>query len=299
MNRDCSTRFGLLEKFDFLTGDMPNYGMPAVMIEDGRYIVADENSGLIADPNRIIGAENEEMGNQNIPCRNYYQLKMTTLKSLQIRVNCVFMNRRIWAEAPEIHHYMLRSLGRHYYDSPDAWCALREGEDVYQKWSRWHLGFRDQWRNYERWLYQREVESDGHTVSTCHIETSVKFNEEKYEARRTDHENGSDYMYFNVDDKFLMGGRNEVQIKVTYLDDNSSQWWIEYDSADANSYKHSSSVKNQDDGKWKTVTFAIDDPSFQNRQREGMDFRIFNGGKADLIVRFVRIIKMEPIGLGR
>ncbi|MFC1714443.1 beta-galactosidase [Candidatus Poribacteria bacterium] len=296
MKRGCSTRFGLLEKFDFLTGDMPNYGMPAVTIGDGMYIVADDDAGLLADPNCIIGAENEEMGNGNIPWSNYYQLKMTALKSLQIRVNCVFMNRRIWADAPEIHHYMLKSLGRHYYDSPDAWCTLREGRDVYQNWSRWHLGFRDEWwlRNYERWLYQREVKPDGYTVRTYHIETPVKFNEEKYEARRTDHKNGSDYIYFNVDDRFIMGGSNEVQIKVTYLDDNSSKWWIEYDADDGDPYKRSSSIGNLNDGKWKTVTFAINDASFQNRQQTDMDFRIFNGGSHDLTVRFVRVIKTKP-----
>ena len=122
----------------------------------------------------------------------------------------------------------------------------------------------------------------------------MKFNEEKYEARRTDHENGSDYIYFDLDDKFIMDGSNEIQIKVTYLDSNSSKWWIEYDAADGNLYKHSSSIRNQDDGKWKTVTFAMNDASFQNRQRAGMDFRVFNGGSHDLTVRFVRVIKMKP-----
>lgn len=209
------------------------------------------------------------------------------------------LSANTWRDLRPLPEPHIRPLRCAAWDSDHQVIVVFGGEggrDVYQNWSRWHLGFRDEWwlRNYERWLYQREIEPDGCTVRTYHIETPVKFNEEKYEARRTDHENGSDYIYFNVDDKFIMGGSNEVQIKVTYLDNNSDEWWIEYDAADGNPYRRSSSVGNQDDEKWKTVTFAIDDASFQNRQRTGMDFRIFNGGKNDLTVRSVRVVKMKP-----
>ena len=266
--RGGSTRFGLLEKFDFLTGDMPTYGIAAVEIGGGRYFVVDEENPLIADPKRLIGAENEEIGNANVPWDNYYQLKMTALKSLAVRVNCVFLGARIWGKGESIHTYMLKTLGRHYGDSPDAWCALREGHDVYQQWSRYHLGFRGTWRvrNWERWLVQREVEPDGKSVAACPVRTPLKFNEEALEARRTDLARGGAYLYFGVDDRFLKGGRTPVQVKVTYLDDFAGTWWVEYDAADGNAYKKTKPVANANDGAWKTVTLEIADAAFRNRQ---------------------------------
>jgi Beta-galactosidase len=290
-----STRFGLLEKFDFTTGDMPVYGVPAKDIGGARYFVVDEENPLIANPQRIIGAENEEIGNRNITWDNYYQLKMTALKSLAIRVNCVFLGAGIWEKGGAVHQYMLKTLGRHYWDSPDAWCALREGRDVYQEWSRYHLGHRGPWivRNWERWLIQREVEPDGKTVAVYPMKSPVKFNEEAREARRTDLAHGSACIYFGVDDRFMKGGRNAVQIKVTYLDQSKGDWWVEYDS-EGEAYKKTTPVKGVDDGKWKTATLVVADAAFQNRQRGGMDFRIVNAGENDLTVRFVRVVRLIP-----
>lgn len=296
MEKGCSTRFGLLEKYNFVATDMPNYGIPVVKRRGGLYMETDDNAPLIASSERFIGSESEEINSKNIPISSYYQLKMAALKNLQVRVNVVFLARKIWGEAPQLHQYMLKTLGKHYYDSPDAWCALREGKDMYQLWSRWHLGVREGWwiRNFERWLIQREVKPDGKTVRTYYVKTPVKHNEESYEARRTDHKNGSDYIYFGVDDKFLQGGTNNVQIKVTYLDNNNQKWWIEYDAANGNAYKKSKAIKNVNDSKWKTANFKIKDATFLNSQRDKMDFRIFNGGKQDLTVRFVRVIKLTP-----
>jgi hypothetical protein len=288
-----STRFGLLEKFDFLTGDMPIYGITAVEIDNARYFVVNEDNPLIATPQRIIGAENEEIGNANIPWDNYYQLKMTALKSLAIRVNCVFLADRIWEKGGSVHQYMLKTLGRHYWDSPDAWCALREGRDVYQEWSRYQLGHRGPWmvRNWERWLVQREVDTDGKTVAVYPVKSPVKFNEGALEARRTDLAHGSSCIYFGVDDRFMKGSRNAVQIKVTYLDQSEGRWWVEYD-AEGDAYKKTMLVKGVGDGKWKTATLVVDDATFQNRQRGGMDLRIVNGDTNDLTVRFVRVVRL-------
>ena len=294
-NRGSSTRFGLLEKYNFVATDMPNYGIPVVNVDGNNYMEVNENSPLIADPKRFIGSENEEINNVNIPIDNYLQLKMTALKTLQVRANVVFMGREIWNKAPELHNYMMKTLGKHYYDSPDAWCALREAKDLYKTWSVLDAGDRsDFWiRNFERWLVQRDIEPDGRTARTYYVNTSVEHNEESYEALRTDRENGSNYIYFGVDDRFMSGGSNQIQIKVTYLDNTNTKWWLEYDASDENIYKQSSTVQNQNDSKWKTVTFSIDDAAFLNRQNGGMDFRIFNGGEDDITVRFVRTIKLN------
>ncbi|MGA7937297.1 MAG: hypothetical protein WCA35_27345, partial [Kovacikia sp.] len=74
---------------------------------------------------------------------------------------------------------------------------------------------------------------------------------------------------------------------------NNSQWWIEYDASSGEFFKKTSKVANKNDAKWKTVTFEINDATFLNHQNCNMDFRIYNGGQADLTVRFVRVIKLE------
>ncbi|MEO1373375.1 MAG: beta-galactosidase [Cyanobacteria bacterium J06635_10] len=292
-DKGLSTRFGLLEKYNFVATDMPNYGISIVNSDDRNYMEVNESSPLISDPNRFIGSESEEIYNENIPVGNYLQLKMTALKNLQVRANVVFMGSDVWNRAPELHNYMMKSLGRHYYDSPDAWCALREAKDVYRLFSQGISS--NLWvRNFERWLFQREVNPDGKTVKTYYVNTSVKHNDESYEALRTDTASGNNYIYFEVDDRFIKGGSNKVQVKVTYLDNNSSQWWLEYDAADGNSYKQSNKIQNSEDNRWKTVTFYTNDAAFLNRQNKGMDFRIFNGGVDDITVRFVRVIKENP-----
>lgn len=291
--KGLSTRFGLLEKYNFVNTDMPNYGISIVNSDGHNYMEVNESSPLISDPQRFIGSESEEIYNENITVDNYLQLKMTALKNLQVRANVVFMGREIWNRAPELHNYMMKSLGRHYYDSPDAWCALREAKDDYT-FFLYGISSNPWVRNFERWLVQREVNPDGNTVKTYYANTSVPHNDESYEALRTDSASGNNYIYFGVDDRFIKGGSNQIQIKVTYLDNNSSQWWLEYDAADGNIYKPSNKIQNSKDNKWKTVTFYINDAAFLNRQREGMDFSIFNGGLDDITIRFVRVIKENP-----
>lgn len=295
MRRGGSTRWGLLEKFDFMNSDLPNYGLPAVEIGGRIHQVADETNPLLSDPRRLIGSENEELDNSNIPWSNYYQLKMTALRSLSLRVNRVFTNAEIWEEAPELHEYLLKSLDRRPADSPDAWCALRSARDVYQEWSRYDSGWRGEWwyDNWERWLWQREVEGEGRTVATHDARIPVRFNEMKKEARRTDLANGNDSFHFWVEDRFLHGGSHAVWIKVTYLDENDATWWIEYDAANGNPAKRTAPHTNRNDGRWRTITFAVDDAAFEGRQPAGSDFRIHNGGEHDLTLRFVRVIRLN------
>ncbi len=289
VKRGCSARTGWSEVFNWANTDFPSLGTKPVMIGDARYMVTDDDSPFLRDPRRIFGTENEEFRG------NYYLAKMGTLKMLQFRMNWVFMSN--YQIAPPLFDWSLKEMGKTYRDAPDAWVVLREWYDGHeQDYSR---APPSTWlRNWERWLIQREVEPDGLTERT-YMTGPVKgrgddmnLNGISYEARRTDHALGSDYMYFGVDDKFLKGGRNSVQIKVTYWDDNTSTWWIEYDSAGEDAYKRSASIENTGDGQWKTATFEIEDAGFGDRQRQGMDFRIYNGGEADLTVRFVRLIKL-------
>ena len=89
---------------------------------------------------------------------------------------------------------------------------------------------------------------------------------------------------------------NKILLKITYYDNFSGDWWVEYDSADKDNYKKTLPRTNDNDNKWKTVTFTINDAGMNNNQKEGMDFRIYNGGYYDINVRFVRVIKQNKPG---
>jgi hypothetical protein len=72
---------------------------------------------------------------------------------------------------------------------------------------------------------------------------------------------------------------------------------VEYDAADGNRYKRTTVIKNKNSRTWKTVTLSLPNASFLNWQTSGMDFRIYNGGRSDLSVRFVRVIKLKVVYL--
>ncbi len=96
-----------------------------------------------------------------------------------------------------------------------------------------------------------------------------------YEARRTDHASGNDYIYFNVNDLFLKGGSNNIRVYVSYLDNSTSPFYLEYDAADGNHTKRVTSSSNivfTNSGAWKTGYFALPDDAFSNGQTSGMDF---------------------------
>jgi hypothetical protein len=280
----AGARYGATEWFNYVT-NAPGWGTTVTTIDGASYMATDDKHPFLADPTRFFGTENECWALCGMPAGtdDYYHVKMATLKALQLRMNWVFLGD--YELAPGVFDYMLKTLGKRVYDSPDAWVALREAEDT-------EHGRPGSWvRNWERWLVQREIPSDGATVRTAPVTSPASEIGTSYEARRTDHAGGSDYIYFGVDDRFLAGGSTEVIVHVTYLDDNHAEWTLQYDAADGPIDKATESVTNVGDGAWKTRAFTIPDGGFANRQAGGMDFRLYNGGLEDLTVRFVRIIK--------
>ena len=120
---------------------------------------------------------------------------------------------------------------------------------------------------------------DRASINPLPIAPPAKFpdlNGGSWEAIRTDHAHGSGFIYFNVDEQFMNGGRNLVVVKVTYIDDHAGEWRLEYDAGAEAVWKRSKPVLNRQDGKWKTVTLQRDD------------------AEHDLTVRFVGLIKAEP-----
>lgn len=314
-----SVRIGAQEYYNPFS-NIPSWGAPAKTIGGINYQVIDENHPLHRNSKRIIATENEGVGdNSMLPGTNkYFFMKMATLKALQLRMNWINTSDRSYLLAPKVVEYARMSMGKKAENSPDAWVVLREWQDptylddtlpeysenlniTRTDYNQINLFFKNAkfpYRNWERWLSQREVLPDGLTKPTQKVESKaqvVKWNGLNFEAIRTDRLSGNDYIYFDVNETFAKKNCKKIEIKVTYLDNNTEKWWIEYNALDGNSYKKTNIINNENNNKWKTITFRVLDARFINSQNGKMDFRIYNGGKQDIQVRFVRIIKSESV----
>jgi Secretion system C-terminal sorting domain len=306
-------REGAQENFNF-SSDMYAWGAPSVTFNNINYQTITDNHPLHNDSLKIIGTENEAFCDPNAligggVC-SYYHIKMSTLKAMQLRINWLNVRDSLITYDPSLFQYFRLTANKSVKNSPDAWASLRQSYDPLFSTipptpilnsPRWIHRVTLPYRNWEKWLTQREVLPNGKTVPVYQLNTNNLFdyyNFKAFEALRTDKINGSDYIYFNVDSNFIEGGSNNVQIKVTYLDNFTGNWWVEYDATGTQIFKQSASVINTNNNSWKTATINIPDAGFTNRQTGGMDFRIYNGGNSDITVRFVRVIKINDPILG-
>jgi Secretion system C-terminal sorting domain len=309
VSKGMGVREGAQETFNS-SSDMYAWGSPSITINNINYQTVDDNHPLHNDSLRITGTENEAFCDPNAligggVC-SFYHIKMSTLKAMQLRVNWLNVRDSLIKYDPKLFQYFRLTANKTVKNSPDAWACLRQSYDPLftatppqqpepvPNSPRWVDRITLPYRNWEKWLTQREVASDGKTVPVYQLNTNLLFdyyNFKAFEALRTDKASGSNYMYFAVDDAFMKGGVNPVQIKITYLDNFVGDWWLEYDAAPNNPFKKSTPITNANDNKWKTVTVYLNDAAFLNRQTQNMDFRIFNGGNSDITVRFVRLIK--------
>ena len=289
----CGVRDGFTEAFNHFSW-RPDWGLSLVTEGGFRYSVINEQHPLIRADRQFFGTENEDFDSLWPGVKHYHWVKLATLNMLRLRMNWVFLGD--YSVAPDLMQYMRRTMGRKVKDSPDAWVALRQYRDSYLVNDQ-HGDGTENIRNFERWLYQRDSAPDGLTAPTHRIEPPGSFaelNGGNWEALRTDQEHGCNRIYFNLDDEFLKGETMSVRIKVTYLDDGEGDWWINYDAGPDAVWKKSRTVTNTRDGRWKTVSIDVEDAAFKNRQRGWADFCITQGGKSDLAVRFVRVIKTAP-----
>jgi hypothetical protein len=198
-----------------------------------------------------------------------------------------------------LRDYFRQSAGYPVAEAPDAWAVLHEFYDDCWNGSR-------HYHNYEKFLLQREVASGGRTVVTeqhtwpnnqygfCAVGTGgAEVPAVTFFARRTDRASGNNYIYFDVDSGFAPASERRFMIAVTYRDAGTTAWRLEYSTATAANVP-TPTVTNTNTGTLKTAIFTLSDVSFRNAQEDGMDFRIFNGGSADVIVRSVRVIRGGP-----
>ncbi|MDX2078027.1 MAG: hypothetical protein SFZ02_16475, partial [bacterium] len=307
VNLGMSVRTGALEEFNRYS-DLPSWGAPAIEVNGYYYQQIDFAHPLRANLTRILATENEAWGNPDMTgfVSAYYDtnyvVRLNMLKALQLQLNWVNFSLNTYEVNPPLMDYVRLTLGKTATDSPDAWVLLREWRDM----EYFLAGLQEAesyadlrlFRNWERWLYQRDIAPNGMTIGVDNTISPLLIGIENdaydytaSESRRTDHANGSDYIYFAIDDNFLKDSDQSVQILVTYLDNFVGTWWVEYDAGVDRVFHATPAQVMVNDMQWKTVTFAISDGSFGNRQTGDMDFRLYNGGEHDLTVQFVRIIK--------
>ncbi|HID45782.1 MAG TPA: hypothetical protein EYP34_08515 [Chromatiaceae bacterium] len=284
-------RNGITELFNFHLNHTPAYG--AAIASDG-HIMINEDWPLLTDK-RTIGAENECYNACGAKTKNlYYAIKMSNLKALQMRTKRLYVVPEDSYLSTYSDHWdwVRHSLGKQRHNSADAWVALRTAQDKYWMDDDSHNWNNAPWvRNLERWLVQKDIGPDGITRrgTDRHVNEIGEDNGESWEGRLTDHANGQDYVYFFVDDVFATTYRQEWQLKVTFVDEGTSSWWVEY--PDGQKLIFSETINRSDSGKVKTASIDLPGAYFNNQLENAADFRICNGGQNDLEVRFVRLIK--------
>ena len=301
LNIGMSIRLGDLEYFNNYSF-FPSWGRGAKLINGYYYQDIDLENPLIKDPSRIIGSENEGMGDDNMlkSTKNYYFVRQNTLKSLSLGVNWLNLQQKTYDLAPGVFEYARKTMGKTVDQRDDVWVALRQWQDFslvkFKALGQENLPYDDKipFRNWELGLYQREVKKDGQTRAVVQIgqDTSFPFffyNGASFEALTTETAKNQNYFYFQVDPKFDQKDKS-YKLAVTYLDNSNSLWSVEFYDQN-NQTQQTQNIANKNDKTWKTVILDLPNIDFKQKFEQNMDFRIYNGGKENLTVTFVRLIK--------
>jgi hypothetical protein len=278
-------------------------GWGCSVTEDG-YLLFDENY-LPYRNHAMLYSENSEYSRSDDPERGPARLNgmrffIGTLRVLQLRHAWEWIPWRVMDQiegclGPYGGEAFVRwselELGKRADTSADAWCWLREG--YRSRWAQFQPV-----KNIERWLLHRDIEPDGRTAPVEKVDISaIKFNYAsgkgyEFHARRTDLAHGSRHVYFQVERHFLAGGPHHVQLKVTYVDGPQTTWRLEYSSP--HGITQSAPLETTDTGTQRTVTFDVPDMQAAAGFRNRMDLRLTVVGQADLAVKFVRLVKVDP-----
>ncbi|MGQ9517837.1 MAG: DNRLRE domain-containing protein, partial [Anaerolineae bacterium] len=213
----------------------------------------------------------------------------------------------------DILRFANRMLGQSVETAPAAWVALRES-GFYWYAERGNFGewltqddsvpggdtravtWRDGFCNPQQTTPGTPDYCDGYEVQQGSLvdEVGVSYlagTKEGWITRRTDQAGGNRYMFFKLDDAFLISP--PVTITVTYFDRGVDSWELKYDGA--NSPEESAGIVYKGNtNTWKRVSFVLYDALFTNRQAGGSDFHIDCRGDGDEIVHMV-VVERQPV----
>ena len=101
----------------------------------------------------------------------------------------------------------------------------------------------------------------------------------------------SPYIYFDVDNDFANSLKGPVEAEVTYLDQGTGDFNLQYNDP-ANPYQPAGgTLKMENSGQWRTARFSLPNPAFTNRQNGGADLRINRNTSEPLVIRGLKITR--------
>lgn len=274
--------------------------MLAQSLDAAGYLVVDERNPLVAE-NRASGDENEEYSPAHVarfgPIETFpHRYHESMLRALQMRRNFLWAEGGPWLINPPLLHFVALELGQSAHTAANAWCYLRQSH-VPDRSRGAPAGQVAAVKNFERWLYQR----DGEGAQTEAVER-VKVTDQMFEyakthrfdltARKTRTADGQRLIHFGVDEAFLADGPHAVAVKVTYVDRGPAEWVLEYLRADGTTAARPP-VATGNSGETKTATFLLREAYFPGRGPAGLDLQI-RAVRGDAVIRFVRVIKLQP-----
>jgi hypothetical protein len=300
-----SVRVGDLEYFNQFDA-MPAWGSPFITQDGFNYQIIDQAHPLRSDPNRIIASENEAFGDQNMLAGTAepYYTKMVTLKSLQQRMNWLNVQHFAYESNPDVLQYARKVMGKNAAESPDAWVVLRSFRDEFYapgngqapgmpEVAAFITKAKGEFRNWERYLTQREVTPGGRTfpaMPNTRTTLTDERNGPSFDAIRTDRATGNEFIYFKLDGAFAGKSATPVHLKVTYLD-NSGRWMLRYRPQGFGKDLVSPAVIGTATNRWKTADFSLPGMPVGSRYSNDMDFRLHSISGDDLTVSLVRVVK--------
>jgi hypothetical protein len=108
---------------------------------------------------------------------------------------------------------------------------------------------------------------------------------------------GTGYMYFMIDDGFVSGGRNSVQVEVSYLDNDDGSFSIEYDSfgdLEEDNFRLGCEIIKTGTNTLKVYTCNLTDAEFLNSQA-GYDFRLYSEANGEDYIDRVVVRKITTL----
>jgi hypothetical protein len=85
-------------------------------------------------------------------------------------------------------------------------------------------------------------------------------------------------IYFDVDDSVAHAGYYTADFTVSYYDQGSGSFNVQYDDGTTNPYKSAPGISLTGTNTWKTATVTVSDAYFGGQQHSAADFRLRNGG---------------------
>ncbi|WP_319501304.1 hypothetical protein [uncultured Draconibacterium sp.] len=244
---------------------------------------------------RIFGDESEETDEFGVASDEEIRFMQQSIfyQAARVGINFLWVSEKNISLAPKVADWYCMVAGKGPTESPDASCWLRE---AYVRSIYGDKKIRT-WKNFERLLMQRDMEG-AKTLPVEKYNLNGDNNKGKkdpsrmyeYSARRTDTANGQTKMIFILNDEFEQSLKGNSQIKITYLDNTSSEWNLLVSTKNGTS--KFGTIKGKNDGKWKTITFSVEDKINKGSLGNGASFIIDVKNRKDLTVKHARVIRM-------